>query len=219
MACRHTCSHTNRPHISSHLCRGFLSSPLCFFHVFPFHAVTNPVLRGKDMYLTARVRRPHSRLMQKHANTTAPNIHTQTDRGNRHPAHIKEVAKALWLVAGGCLQTTVILPSWLRAARTFLHSAKLSAWHLQSAKHRNAAAHDNCSGLFSPSWLMWRQTAWIISVCIMARAAGGGKSDIIWCIVTDAWPTLHYQNVLSALIHKHESASEWAHMRAHTMLL
>lgn len=30
----------------------------------------------------------------------------------------------------------------------------------------------------------------------MAHAAGGGKSDIIWCIVTDAWPTPRYQNVL-----------------------
>ncbi len=171
MACRHTCTHTIHPHISSHLCGGFpysplLSSPLLCcplplfstppavsmsshsgFWLIPYHRVR--------IYLTARVRRPHSRLMQKCANTITTNIHTQTDRGNRHPAHIKEVAKAWWLVAGGCLQTTVILPSWQRAARTFLHSAKLSAWHLQSAKHRNAAAHDNCSELFSPSQLMW----------------------------------------------------------------
>lgn len=115
--------------------------------LIPYHRVR--------IYLTARVRRPHSRLMQKRANTITPNIHPQTDRGNRHPAHVTEVAKAWWLVAGGCLQTTVILPSWQRAARTFLHSAKLSAWHLQSAKHRNAAAHDNCGGLFSASRLMW----------------------------------------------------------------
>lgn len=145
-------------------------------------------------------------------------IHKQ-DRGNRHPAHLNEVAKALWLVAGGCFQTTVILPSWQSTARTFLHSAKPSAWHLQSAKHRNAAPHDNCSGLFPPSWLMWRQTAWIISVCIVAHAAGGGKSDIIWCIITDAWPSLHHRSVLSALIHKHESTSEQTHRTAHTMLV
>lgn len=83
--------------------------------------------------------------------------HTHAGRGNGHWAHINEVAKALWLVAGGCLQTTVTLPSWQRSARTFLHSVKPSAWHLQSAEHRHAAAHDNCSGLFSPSGLMWRQ--------------------------------------------------------------
>lgn len=41
--------------------------------------------------------------MLKRTNTITPNIHTQTDRGNRHPAHTKEVAKALWLVAGGLL--------------------------------------------------------------------------------------------------------------------
>lgn len=146
MACRHTCTHTNRPHISSHLCRGFLSSPLLL------HSVLGLILYHRvRIYLTARVQRPRSRLMQKHANTIIPNTRTQTDRGNRHPAHIKEVAKALWLVAGGCMQSTVILHPFQYAARTFLHSAKPSTPYLQSAKHRNAAAHDNCSGLFFPS--------------------------------------------------------------------
>lgn len=154
MAWRHTCTHANRPRISSHLCRGFLSSP------FLLHSALGLILYHRvRIYLTARVKRPHSRLMQKHANTITPNAHTQTDRGNRHSAHIKEVAKALWLIAGGCLQSTVILHPFQYAARTFLHSAKLSAWHLQSAKHRNAAAHDNCSGLFFLSWLMQKQTA------------------------------------------------------------
>lgn len=129
---------------------------------FLLHSVLGLILYHRvRIYLTARVQRPRSRLMQKHANTIIPNTHTQTGqgRGNRHPAHIKEVAKALWLVAGGCMQSTVILHPFQHAARTFLHSAEPSARHLQSAKHRNAAAHDNCSGLFFPSKLMQKQTA------------------------------------------------------------
>ena len=153
---------------SYHLCfSALLSSPLlfspfplfpcCCLHFFPFSVVTNPVPQGKNI--------PHSKGKKalthdscRHAQTQSHQtyIHKQTHRGNRHPAHIKEVAKAWWLEAGGCLQTTVILPSWQRAARTFLHSAKLSDWHLQSAKHRNAAVHDNCGGFLSASWLMWK---------------------------------------------------------------
>lgn len=90
MVCRHTCTHTIHPHISSHLCgvslplpfSHFLSSPLltsCCFYVFPFSVVTNPVPQGKHIPHSKGKKAPE----QTHAEHTRKHNHAKHTYANR----------------------------------------------------------------------------------------------------------------------------------------
>lgn len=63
-----------------------LSSPLSLTSQFMLWLILYHRVR---IYLTARVRSPNSRLVQKHANTITPNIHTQTRQRKQAPCPFK----------------------------------------------------------------------------------------------------------------------------------
>lgn len=86
MAFRRICTHTNRPHVSSHLCRGFLCSPLLSASPVSSSSLLWLIPKRRvRLYLTARASRAYGGLTQICGTKIKLDVNTQADRGKQAP--------------------------------------------------------------------------------------------------------------------------------------
>lgn len=196
--CTDTHTHTQNPptHCFSYMCL-FLSSL--------FSSLLVPMSAYSMLWLILHpsVKNiPHSdsrkatwQTCTKCASAIMPNVHILADSRGRLLAHKRDLAKAWWLEGWGCR------PLW------FCHPYSTEPEHfctkrrrLASAKHTNSVACDYWNDFFCLLWLIRRpfEANSINYGCL--HTARGGKYDMIWCIATDAWKNLCYDNVLECLI-------------------